>query len=129
MPQIPVRVFGENLIVEFWDTPGQDRFRGLTRPHYRSSSVVLMVCDLTSGKSLEAIGEDHLVDIEKCCSENTIVMLITNKSDMWQQSRSTHVQQEELEKFAKRHNIHFAYKTCAIKGENVMSAIGSAILH
>jgi GTPase SAR1 family protein len=41
--------------IDLWDTSGQDRFRTLGKIHYKHSNGIILVYDVTNGKSLAAL--------------------------------------------------------------------------
>ena len=67
--------------LQLWDTAGQERFRTLIPSYIRDSAVVIIVYDVTSRASFEAI--DHWIsEVHRERGEDVIVALVGNKSDM-----------------------------------------------
>jgi len=49
---------------EIWDTVGQERFRSLAKVFYNNASVCIMVYDITSKKSFDALKEYWSEDVK-----------------------------------------------------------------
>ena len=67
--------------LQLWDTAGQEKFRSLAPMYYRSSSVALMVYDVTSKESLDSL-DDWATEISDKAPHNIKFVVIGNKSDM-----------------------------------------------
>ena len=48
----PIQVEGRNIILQSWDTAGQDRFRSITASYYRSAMGAIICYDCTNEQSL-----------------------------------------------------------------------------
>lgn len=67
--------------LQLWDTAGQERFRTLIPSYIRDSVVVIIVYDVTSRTSFEAI--DHWIcEVHRERGEDVIIALVGNKSDL-----------------------------------------------
>lgn len=67
--------------LQLWDTAGQERFRTLIPSYIRDSAVVIIVYDVTSKSSFEAI--DHWIsEVHRERGEDVIIALVGNKSDL-----------------------------------------------
>jgi small GTP-binding protein len=67
--------------VQIWDTAGQERFRNITGGYYRKAHGVAIVFDVTSQSSFTTIS-NWVKEISKSAPENTVKVLIANKTDM-----------------------------------------------
>jgi len=67
--------------LQLWDTAGQEKFRSLAPMYYRSSSVAVLVYDVTSKSSLTNL-EDWSAEIADKAPHNIKLVVIGNKSDM-----------------------------------------------
>jgi small GTP-binding protein len=73
----------DNIIVNLWDTAGQEKFRSMISTYYRGANVILIVFDISSIKSWESVMFWHN-QIYSYIPENDpfpICVLIANKSD------------------------------------------------
>lgn len=59
----------EGMIMDLWDTAGQEKFRSLLTLYYKSCDAVVIVFDLTSPKSFQTV--DYWANqIEQNCDSN-----------------------------------------------------------
>ena len=76
-----VKIKGQNIIVELWDTAGQEQFRSISKIFVKNSKIILLVYDVTSKKSFESL--NYWYDfITKELGSNFILGLIGNKTDL-----------------------------------------------
>lgn len=50
-----VTIDGENILVQIWDTAGQQQFHNITRTYYRRASAIILAYDSTSVTSFNGI--------------------------------------------------------------------------
>ncbi|KAF5119529.1 hypothetical protein DV452_001612 [Geotrichum candidum] len=67
--------------LQLWDTAGQERFRSLTRGYYRGSAGVLLVYDVTSRESFQAL-EEFIDDVRALTSPGVSIVVLGNKCDL-----------------------------------------------
>lgn len=114
--------FGTKLIshnktvykAQIWDTAGQEVFKSITRSYYKGSIGCLLVYDITQRHTFTAVSE-WLKEIRQSCSENMIIVLIGNKTDV---DSRRQVSADEGREFAKENAISF-FETSAKTGFNV----------
>jgi small GTP-binding protein len=75
-----VVVEGADVVLQIWDTAGQERFRALARGYYRNADGVVLVFDLTSRSSFEALGP-WMRDLQKSAAKGLPVIVVGNKAD------------------------------------------------
>jgi len=63
------------------DTAGQERFYTITSTYYRGAMGIMLVYDVTDGKSFDSIGK-WLRNIDENANEDVVKMIIGNKMDM-----------------------------------------------
>ncbi|XP_071162044.1 ras-related protein Rab-13-like [Mytilus edulis] len=103
--------------VQIWDTAGQERFESITKQFYRRAQGVLLVYDMSSRSSFEAIPK-WLAHVEQFCKEDVSVMLLGNKCD---REDIRQVTTKEASQFAKEHGIMFS-ETSAKSSSNLEKA-------
>jgi small GTP-binding protein len=98
---------------QIWDTAGQERYRAIASAYYRGAVGAMLVYDLTSARSFQALarwlGELRLAD------PKITVMLVGNKCDM---AELRVISIEEGMSFAKNQNLLFI-ETSAKEATNV----------
>lgn len=76
-----VNIGGKSTKLQIWDTAGQERFRSVTRSYYRGAAGALLVYDITSRDSFNALA-NWLRDARTLASPNIVILLVGNKKDM-----------------------------------------------
>lgn len=72
----------EDITMNVWDTAGQEAYRSLIKIYFRDTKVAILVFDVTSQPSFNAI-EQWVQDIrENCEKENIPILLAANKIDL-----------------------------------------------
>ena len=72
---------GKKVRVQIWDTAGQERFRNITNSYYKGAHGIAIVFDVTNRSSFETV-TTWIEEITKRASENTLNVIIANKTDM-----------------------------------------------
>ena len=108
-----INLLNKNVLVKIWDSAGQERFKTVTRQHYKNAEGVMLIYDVTSQKSFSMI-EEWFKSIIENKRKDAQVILIGNKKDMVNRVISA----EQGESLAKKFEIKY-YETSALSGENV----------
>ncbi|KAI9138404.1 ras family-domain-containing protein [Paraphysoderma sedebokerense] len=109
-----VHIGPHKLKLQVWDTAGQERFKSVTRSYYRGAAGALLVYDVCSRESYNAISS-WLADARSLANPDIVIILVGNKIDL-QEERE--VRQEEASQFALENDLMFL-ETSALSGENV----------
>ena len=98
----------ENRTVKFeiWDTAGQEQYRALNKIFYKDASICILVYDITTLKSFNALKEYWIEEIKNSAPEGIILGLAANKSDLDEQEA---VSEEMARNLAKEINAIFMY--------------------
>lgn len=67
--------------LQVWDTAGQERFKTITTAYYRGAMGILLVYDVCDQKSFDDI-HSWYSNVQQHASENVVLILVGNKSDM-----------------------------------------------
>jgi small GTP-binding protein len=106
-----------NVRLQIWDTAGQERFRSISKQYFRNSVGAILVFDLTSLESFEAL-TDWLTDLQDNCVPNAYILLVANKSDLGNRRQ---VGWQEIKDFADRNKLE-SVETSALSGNGVKEA-------
>ncbi|XP_052827864.1 ras-related protein Rab-4B isoform X1 [Octopus bimaculoides] len=109
-----VNVGGKSVKLQIWDTAGQERFRSVTRSYYRGAAGALLVYDITSRETYNAL-TNWLTDARTLASPNIVIILVGNKKDLEADREVTFL---EASRFAQENELMFL-ETSALTGENV----------
>ena len=112
-----ITVEGKRIKMQCWDTAGQERYRNITANYYRNAQGIMLVYDITSRKSFEAI-DNWVEQIQVHAGESVNKILIGNKIDMEDERKISTKEGTEL---SARYGIDF-FETSARDGKNVDEA-------
>ena len=106
---------GKALRLDLWDTAGQEQYRSLGIHFYRDSYVIVLVYDITVRETFENLKNLWYQDILKYGEKYTILAVVGNKSDLYEEEQVT---EEEGRQYAKEVNaIHMLVS--AKNGDNI----------
>ena len=97
-------VDNKDYLYNLWDTPGQERFRSLTRLFINNSQIILIVFEINKKESFNQIDFWYNLVKEILGNDGNIIALVGNKADLYNQRE---VSDEEIEKKAKDLNAKF----------------------
>jgi small GTP-binding protein len=117
-----VKIDGQDVKVQIWDTAGQEIFRSITRSYYRDSACAIIVYDITDRISFEKI-EDWIRDVRNLAPPDCLLVLCGNKLDL---ATSRVIATSQGQDLADRHGLLF-FETSASTGENVAKAFGESV--
>eukprot|EP00128_Syssomonas_multiformis_P002358 Colp12_sorted_trinity150504_noHs@33839 len=109
-----VNIGGKSIKLQIWDTAGQERFRSVTRSYYRGAAGALLVYDIASRESYNALA-NWLTDARTLASPDIVIVLVGNKKDLEAEREVTFL---EASRFAQENGLMFL-ETSALTGENV----------
>ncbi|KAF5901582.1 ras-related protein Rab-4A, partial [Clarias magur] len=112
-----INVVNKFVKLQIWDTAGQERFRSVTRSYYRGAAGALLVYDITSRETYNAL-TNWLTDARMLASQNIVIILCGNKKDLDADREVTFL---EASRFAQENELMFL-ETSALTGENVEEA-------
>lgn len=112
---------GKVMKLQVWDTSGQERFRSITRSYYHNAHAAIVVYDVSSLESFQAV-PSWLDEVAKNCTGSTIVMLLGNKSDL---ANTREVQHSSVEQFVQEQHIPLFYEVSAKTGSNIDNAFAA----
>ncbi|KAH9987981.1 ras-domain-containing protein [Russula vinacea] len=75
-----LEVQGRKVKMSIWDTAGQERFRTITASYYRGAQGVILVYDVSSRESFEALPR-WLEELENYVSPEVVKIVVGNKLD------------------------------------------------
>ena len=75
----------KRIKLQLWDTAGTERFRSVSRSYYRGAAGALLVYDISSRASFNAL-PDFLHDARALASPDLTLLLVGNKCDLQSES-------------------------------------------
>lgn len=75
-----LNISGQQIALNIWDTAGQERFHSLARVFYRDAAIIILVYDITSRESFDALGR-WVDEITKHGPPKFTLGIVGNKED------------------------------------------------
>ena len=110
---------GTDVVMQIWDTAGQEKYRSLGPIYYRNSVAGICVFDMTNKETLSGL-EKWISEFRKQTND-PILYIVGNKIDI--QDKIT-VTEEEAKAFSKSQNAKLIFSS-AKTGENVQEIFES----
>ena len=126
--EINFEKYDRKINFEIWDTAGQEKYRALAKIFYQDSKVTLLVYDITRKDSFEALKNYWYKEVRDNSSQDVVLVLLGNKSDLYEYEEVT---EEQAEEFAKSINAIYQ-QTSVANGSGVkelFNMIGNKILN
>ena len=114
-----IRVRGQNIKIQIWDSAGQEKYKGLIPSYVRNSSIVFIVYDISNKSSFDNV-MNWISFVRNI--ETTTMVLCGNKTDL-----SREVEKSEGEELAKREGLSF-FECSAKTNENIKNLFFSSIV-
>jgi small GTP-binding protein len=86
---------GKNLLLDVWDTAGQEKYRALTKFFYKDASVVILVYDITREESFNNLKNYCYNQLQENC-KNVVIGLAGNKCDLYEEEKVSEVEAREF---------------------------------
>ena len=106
---------GKTLILEIWDTAGQDMYRNVNKIFMKNAKIVILVYDMTSEESFKGLNDWYKQVIEVNDKNEIQFGVVANKSDLYEEQK---VNKDEAENYAKSINAVYG-ETSALDYDSV----------
>ena len=110
------------VTIHIWDTAGQERYRALAPMYYRSADVALLIYDVTTAKSFEAI-ENWMADLREKAPALVKIIIVANKIDLCDDRTISH---ELGRSFAQTHAVSLYLEVSAKTGQGIVDLFTAA---
>ena len=114
---------GKELRLDLWDTAGQEQYRSLGIHFYKQSYVIVLVYDITVRESFDNIKKLWYQDVLKYGEKYTILAVVGNKSDLYEEEQVT---EEEGRQYAKEINAMYMLVS-AKNGDNINNLFNDVV--
>ena len=111
-----ITINDKEVLLNLWDTAGQEKYQSLGKHFYKDSYIVLLVYDITSKESFNNLKEKWYPELTKHGEQFTVLALVGNKQDLFENDEL--VDKEEAQKYATEINATF-YEVSAKTGEGI----------
>ena len=96
---------GKSLMLDIWDTAGQEKYKALTKFFYKDAAVAILVYDITLRQSFDNLKEYWYKQVQENGERNVVLALAGNKSDLYETEA---VPEEEAREYANSIGALFA---------------------
>ena len=107
----------ESIVLNIWDSAGQEKYRSLTYHFYRGVNGIILVFDVNNTDTFKNL-TSWLTQINKHAPENVDIVLVGNKSDDENEENSVWKNNEELLNIVKKYRLTY-FETSAKNGKNI----------
>ena len=87
---------GKNLLLDVWDTAGQEKYRSLTKFFYKDAAAVILVYDITREDSFENMKNYWYNQLLENCNKNVVLGVVGNKCDLFEEEKVTEADAREF---------------------------------
>ena len=105
-------VNGEKILLQIWDTSGQEKYNAITKNYLRGSDVILFVFDVTKKESFDNI--NNWLKLSEGIEGNFVKILVGNKNDKGEKK----ISQEVIKNFYEKNNMKY-FKISAKEDDNI----------
>ena len=88
---------GKQIVLDIWDTAGQEKYKSLTKFFYKDAAVAILVYDITLKESFDNLKEYWYKQIQENGDKNMVLGVAGNKSDLYEEEA---VKENEAREFA-----------------------------
>ena len=99
--EVKIPKLNKTIILDIWDTAGQEKYRTLTKYFYKDATMIIMVYDITRKDSFESLKNYWYKEIQVLGEKNCILAIAGNKSDLYDREQ---VPEEDARNYAKSIN-------------------------
>ena len=114
-----VTIKGKKVVLEIWDTVGQEQYRSMTQLFVKNSKIIILVYNVTRMKTFESL--NYWYDfINKELGSNTVLGLAGNKTDLiFEDNYEEEVSPEKGKEFAEKIGASFALVSAKESGNEI----------
>ena len=122
-----VTINDQKVILELWDTVGQEQFRSVTQMFIKKSQIIVLVYEVTKINSFESL--DYWYDfIKKEFDEKVVLGLAGNKTDLiFEDGFDEEVFPEKGRLYAEKIGAHFSLVSAKENGKEINDLINELI--
>ena len=106
---------GNEVQLTMWDTPGQEKFRSISKSFIKGSHCIILGYDITIKESFDEIKKYHYHMVKEILEDFPLFYLVANKIDLYEKEK---VSEKEARSFAEETNMKFI-KVSAKTGEGI----------
>ena len=109
--------------LDLWDTAGQEKYRSIGKHFYKDAYIIILVYDITREKTFNDIKEIWYDDVKKNGEKYTVIALVGNKSDLYEEEK---VEESMARAYAKEIDATFMLVS-AQNGSNINNLFNTVV--
>ena len=86
----------KRVILNIWDTAGQEKFRSMGRLFYKNANIIVMVYDITKQDSFDDIKNYWYKDVKENGENYKVIGIVGNKIDLYEKEEIDNKQIKEF---------------------------------
>ena len=87
----------KNLLLDIWDTAGQEKYKALTKFFYKDAAVCILVYDITRKETFENLKNFWYTQLKENSGDKVVLGIAGNKCDLYENEE---VKESEARQFA-----------------------------
>ena len=92
-----VKINGESLKFDVWDTAGQEKYRSIAKIFYKDAKIIVLVYSIANKDSFQTLKNYWYPEVKSTAFSDVILAVVGNKYDLYNQSQ---VPDEEAKNWA-----------------------------
>ncbi|THD25567.1 Ras and EF-hand domain-containing protein [Fasciola hepatica] len=111
-----------DIILQLWDTAGQEKYRGITWKYFRRADAVVVVYDVTRESSLISVRK-WVQSVRDGADEDVFFMILSNKHDQFDslEDQKKLLMRKSFQELIKNYSA-IGFEVSAVTGENIQRA-------
>ena len=94
-----MKIDKKNVILDIWDTAGQEKFHSMGRHFYKNSHIIMIIYDITHKNTFEDIRTHWYKDILEHADKYKVIGLVGNKFDLYDTERVEEIDENIIKEF------------------------------
>ena len=78
-----LKLDNKKIVLDIWDTAGQEKFRSMGRHFYQNSNIIVIVFDITKKETFDNIKNFWYNDIKEKADKYKVIGIVGNKYDLF----------------------------------------------
>jgi len=74
---------GKKLLLDIWDTAGQEKYRSMGKMFYKDAYIVIFIYDITDRESFLELKNVWYEELKSAGEKYTVIAVVGNKNDMF----------------------------------------------
>ena len=123
-----IKINGQDITLEIWDTAGQEQFRSVTQIFVKNSKIIILVYNVTNKESFDSLSYWYNFIIKEL-GPNIILGLLGNKNDLiFDENFNEEVNPEEGKTYASKIGSSFALISAKISAHEIKEFINELLI-